>query len=59
MAGYIQNSSFKALVVAQNWVCRVRFICNYELGPQHTVNKIEKQAIRSNKVVWNWEVSGL
>ena len=29
MAGYSQNSFVKALVGAQNWVCRMRFIRNY------------------------------
>ena len=41
MAGCSQNSSLKASVGAQNWVCRMRFICNYALGPRHTVNKTE------------------
>ena len=42
MAGHSQNSSIKALMDAQNWVCHVRFMCNYALGPRHTVNKAEK-----------------
>ena len=43
MAGYSQNSFFKALADAQKWVCRVRFLCNLFEGPRHTANKTEKQ----------------
>ena len=37
MAGYSQNSFFKALVGAYNWVCHVRFICNLQgaMAPPH------------------------
>ena len=42
MAGYSQNSFFKSLVGAQNWVCRVRFICNFARGYGIPTIKLKK-----------------